>query len=247
MAINADAAGGPVNESSHVLTKAATRLTALADRPALDDPDPDSDVGDTAGVSGDEVCEDPDTAGEATGEQVDGDVTATDDEEPAARVAATRTWPALVVGLVAVLALGGLGGWLGYGVYRDRQDGVLRNEFLAAGRQGALNLTTIDYTHADADVQRILDSSTGQFRDDFSKHAPAFIDVVKRAQSKTSGSITDAGVESSTGESARVLVAVSVNTTDAGASDQAPRHWRMRVDVQKVGDTMKVSNVGFVP
>ncbi|OBH16871.1 mammalian cell entry protein [Mycobacterium sp. E342] len=169
------------------------------------------------------------------------------DDESGPSVSVPRTWPALVIGLVAVVALGGLGGWLGYGVYRDRQDGMLRAAFLTAGRQGALNLTTIDYTHADADVQRILDSSTGQFREDFSKHAPAFIDVVKRAQSKTHGSITDAGLESSTGESARVLVAVSVNTTNVGASDQAPRHWRMRVDVQKVGDTMKVSNVGFVP
>lgn len=247
MAIDADAAEGPVNGSSHVLTKTAARLTALADRPAPDDPDPDSGPGEAAVASDEETRDDPDAAGEATGEEADADVMADGADESGPSVAVTRTWPVLVVGVVAVLALSGLGGWLGYGVYRDRQDGVLRNEFLAAGRQGALNLTTIDYTHADADVQRILDSSTGQFRDDFSKHAPAFIDVVKRAQSKTRGSITDAGVESSTGESARVLVAVSVNTTNAGASDQAPRHWRMRVDVQKVGDTMKVSNVGFVP
>ncbi|MEE6174909.1 mammalian cell entry protein [Mycobacterium sp. 050134] len=246
MAINADGAEGPVNGSSQVPTNTAIGLTALADPPSSGDSDPDADAGDTAGRSVEESCDDPDTGGEATGEQGDADV-ASDGADAGPRVAGSRTWPALAVGLVAVVALGGLGGWLGYGIYRDRQDDALRNQFLAAGRQGALNLTTIDYTHADADVQRILDSSTGQFRDDFSKHAPAFIDVVKRAQSKTNGNVTDAGLESSTGESARVLVAVSVNTTNAGAADQAPRHWRMRVDVQKVGDTMKVSNVGFVP
>jgi len=232
-----------VNGSSHVQTNTATGLTALADRPASHDAEPDSGTGDAARAPGEETGDGPETAGE----QLDADVTDNGGEQLAPRVVVTRTRAALVVGLVAVVALSGLGGWLGYGVYRDRQDGTLRNEFLAAGRQGALNLTTIDYTHADADVQRILDSSTGQFREDFSKHAPAFIDVVKRAQSKASGNITDAGLESSTGESARVLVAVSVNTTNAGASDQTPRRWRMRVDVQKVGDTMKVSNVGFVP
>jgi Mce-associated membrane protein len=40
---------------------------------------------------------------------------------------------------------------------------------------------------------------------------------------------------------------VAVNTSNRGATDQPVRHWRMRIEVQKVGDTVKVSNVGFVP
>ncbi|MGA9493166.1 MAG: mammalian cell entry protein, partial [Mycobacterium sp.] len=48
-------------------------------------------------------------------------------------------------------------------------------------------------------------------------------------------------------DSARALVAVSVLTADAGDAQQVPREWRMRIDVQKVGDQVKVSNVGFVP
>jgi len=40
---------------------------------------------------------------------------------------------------------------------------------------------------------------------------------------------------------------VSVTTSNKGATDQQPRHWRMRVDVQKIGDAVKVANVGFVP
>jgi len=38
-----------------------------------------------------------------------------------------------------------------------------------------------------------------------------------------------------------------VNTSNAGTVEPSVRHWRMRIDVQKVGDTLKVSNVGFVP
>jgi Mce-associated membrane protein len=154
---------------------------------------------------------------------------------------------ALVVGLATVLALGGLAAWFGHGAYQAQQADKQRNRFLAVGKQGAVNLTTIDYTDAEADIQRILDSSTGQFFDDFSKRAPAFVDLVKLAKSKTQASITDAGVESVSGDSAQVLVAVAVNTTTAGTPDPSVRHWRMRIDVQKVGDTVKVSNVGFVP
>lgn len=154
---------------------------------------------------------------------------------------------ALVVGSVAVVGLGALAGWLGHGTHTARQLDGQRNSFLAVGKQGAVNLTTIDYTEADDDVQRILGSSTGRFHDDFSKRADAFVDVVKHAKSKTQGSVTEAGVESISGNSARVLVAVAVKTTNAGSPDQSTRRWRMRIDVQKVGDTVKVSNVGFVP
>ena len=41
---------------------------------------------------------------------------------------------------------------------------------VAAGR-GVLALTTIDHNEVDRDVQRILDASTGAFRDDFAQRA----------------------------------------------------------------------------
>jgi Mce-associated membrane protein len=154
---------------------------------------------------------------------------------------------ALIVGLVTILALAALAGWFGYGVYQTHQTDKMRSLYLAVARQGALNLTTINYTEADADIQRILDSSTGQFYDDFSKRAPAFVEVVKQAQAKTDGSIVEAGLESFNGDSARVLVAVRVTTSNKGVTDAQPRHWRMRIDVQKVAQTVKVANVGFVP
>ena len=122
-----------------------------------------------------------------------------------------------------------------------------RKLFLQVGRQGALNLTTIDWQHADADVQRVLDSSTGTFYDDFQSRAAPFVEVVKQAQSKSVGTISEAGLESESDNAAKVLVAVTVNTTNAGAPEQQPRSWRMRISVEKVGDDAKVSNVEFVP
>jgi len=38
-----------------------------------------------------------------------------------------------------------------------------------------------------------------------------------------------------------------VKTTLAGAPQQDPRAWRMRIDVQRVGEQVKVANVEFVP
>ena len=155
---------------------------------------------------------------------------------------------ATIVGLVLVVALAGLVGWLGFRTYESQQLESKRELFLQVGRQGALNLTTIDWENAEADVQRILDSATGAFYDDFEQRAAPFIDVVKQAQSKSVGSVTEAGLESDTESEAKVLVAVTVQTSNAGAAEQQPRLWRMRVTVQDVGDDqVKVANVEFVP
>jgi Mce-associated membrane protein len=153
---------------------------------------------------------------------------------------------ATILGLVAVVALAGLCGWLGFRAFESRKTADERNSFLQVGRQAALNLTTIDFAHADEDVQRVLDSSTGTFYDDFQARAQPFKEVVKQAKSKSVGTIAEAGVESETPDGAEVLVAVTVKTSNAGAAEQEPRAWRMRITVQKVGDEAKVANVRFV-
>ena len=123
----------------------------------------------------------------------------------------------------------------------------MRAEFVQVARQSAVNLTTIDWQHADADVRRILDTATGTFHENFAKRAQPFIDVVKQAQSKSEGTVVSAGLESVTADAAQVLVAVNVKTTNLGSQETAPRSWRMRIDVQKKGNDMKVSDVEFVP
>jgi len=154
---------------------------------------------------------------------------------------------ASIVGLVVVLALGGLVGWLSFRAYQSHQLDTQRKVFLQVGRQGALNLTTIDYQHVDDDVKRILDSATGKFYDDFQQRSQPFTEVVKQVKSKSVGTVTEAGLESESKDEAQVLVAVAVNTTVEGQPEQQPRAWRMRILVQKVGEDTKVSNVEFVP
>jgi Mce-associated membrane protein len=202
----------------------------------------------------------PESSGVEVTDQVPTDDTTeaadeTSEEETADEEAAPAKPPmshvrlAMIAGLVLVVALAGLTGWLGFRAYQSHQSDEQQKLFLSVGRQGALNLTTIDWQHADADVQRILDSATGTFYDDFQKRAQPFMEVVKQAQSKSEGTIAEAGLEpqSITANGAQVLVAVNVKTSNAGAPDQAPRAWRMRITVQKVGDEAKVANVEFVP
>jgi Mce-associated membrane protein len=162
------------------------------------------------------------------------------------RARLTRTGSAVVAGALIVATLAGLTGWLGYRAYQQHEAGAQRELFVQTARQGAVNLTSINYTEVDADVQRILDLATGAFRDDFEQRSKPFIEVVKVAQSKSEGTVTNAGLESQNVDSAQVLVAVAVKSQTAGG-EEAPREWRMRIEVRSVGDDAKVSNVVFVP
>ena len=229
---------------------------------------PDGELTESSAAEEQSSAAEPDSAAqdesadEALDESVDGtedtdDEAAEEGDEKAADSAADGAAPAkprmshvrlaLIAGLVAVVALAGLTGWTGYRAYNSYQGEKQRQLFLQVGRQGALNLTTINWEHAEADVQRVLDSATGQFYDDFQNRAAPFIEVVKQAQSKSEGSISEAGLESASSEEAQVLVAVTVNTSNVGAPQQEPRAWRMRLTVTKIGDEAKVSNVEFVP
>ncbi len=185
----------------------------------------------------------PDAAGEVADDETPAE---TGDEKAPARSAMSHVRLATILGLVSVVALAGLCGWLGFRAYQSKKAADERNLFLQVGRQAALNLTTIDFEHADEDVQRVLDSSTGTFYDDFQARAQPFKEVVKQAKSKSVGTIAEAGVETINGDGADVLVAVTVKTSNAGAAEQEPRAWRMRITVQKVGDEAKVANVRFV-
>ena len=154
----------------------------------------------------------------------------------------------IAVGLAIVVALSGLGGWLGFRVHQDDQVQAQRNLYVQVARQTAINLTTIDYTEVDADIKRVLDSATGAFHDEFQNRSQPFVEVVKKVQSKSEGTISEAGLLSYTKDQAQVLVAVAVKTSMAGApADQEPRRWRMRLTVDKTGDSAKVSSVEFVP
>jgi Mce-associated membrane protein len=137
-------------------------------------------------------------------------------------------------------------GLSGYRVYQDRAADRMRELFVETGKRVAVDVTTIDHLHAESDVRRVLDSATGTFRNDFSGRSAALIDVVKRTQSTSVGTVTEAGLESVSGEEGRVLVSIAVTTRNFGVAEQQPRYWRMRLTLVRDEDAAKVSKVDFV-
>jgi Mce-associated membrane protein len=224
----------------------------IANPQLSDSSESDGDAG-TAEVDADRAGE-SDEAGESSGteqaeaaEPLEAEAGESSESDTAVRRAPMSPLKAAtVVGLVLVLATGGLAGWSVYQYVQNRHAQQDREMFLAVGRQAAVNLTSIGFENADADVQRVLDSATGTFYDEFNMRAQPFIEVVKQAKSKSTGVVNAAALESVDGDEATVLVAVTINSSNAGAPNQQPRDWRMKVTVEKVAEGAKVSKVDFV-
>jgi Mce-associated membrane protein len=156
------------------------------------------------------------------------------------------SWLLTTAAVLAICALLGVSGWMAWHHHNVVQEQQRSAAFIATARQGVINLTSLDFKKAKEDVQRVLDSATGEFRDDFQRRADDFASVVKDSKAVTEGSVAATAVESMGKDSAVVLVLANERVTNlAGAKDQ-PRTFRFRVSVVHDGDELKVSKVEFV-
>jgi Mce-associated membrane protein len=133
-------------------------------------------------------------------------------------------------------------------IHRDQAAEQQRSaEYAAAARQSAVTLMSLDFNKAKEDVQRIIDNSTGQFRDDFKNQADDFIKVAQDSKVITEVTVNATGVEQMTNDTAVVLVSATSRVTNAAGAKQEPRSWRLSVNLQRDGGQIKMSKVEFVP
>ena len=165
-----------------------------------------------------------------------------------------RRWPAAIrswlgvgsAGLLAgaVVALIALMLWQHHRVAAQRSRDA---EFVEAARAGVVALLSIDHSHAKADVQRVLNLSTGAVRDDFHSRADDFVKTAEKSNAVTKGSVSAAALEWAQADSGVVLVAASSQVTNSTGARDDPRPWRMSVTVTRDGGQVRMSDVEFVP
>jgi Mce-associated membrane protein len=219
----------------------AEKQSADADKDDADKDDADEDADDTV-------------------ESVDGE---TDEEEPDETITAAegesrpvrrrRRLPSLSLSAIskvaAVILICAFAAATGYMMWRDH-DATERAQrsanFVAGARQGIINMTSLDFNRAKDDVQRVIDSSTGQFRDDFQQRAKDFASVVEQSKVVTQGTVSSAALESMDEHSASVLILATSKITNAAGAKDEPRVFRLRVTVTEDGGQYKMSKVDFV-
>jgi Mce-associated membrane protein len=151
---------------------------------------------------------------------------------------------ALVLLVCAAGAASGYMVWAHRAAVADRQQAA---EFVAAARQSVITLMSLNFQNAQQDVQRVVDTSTGEFHDDFEQRAKDFTSVIEESKVITTANVNNAALQSMSGDAAVVLVAASSKVTNAAGAVQEPRAWRLIVTVARDGDELKMSRVEFVP
>ncbi|WP_374159351.1 hypothetical protein ACEWX3_10165 [Mycobacterium sp. G7A2] len=249
----------PANGLSEGATQGATinGATEVADADGATEAAPSKGATEVADADGaTEVADSGDTV-EAVGGDLDaardGGVDVEDEATPARRRRRLRlprpTWRGIVAALV-ILVTAALLALSGYMIWEHREAERLRQldaEYSAAARQSVVTLMSLNFNNAEEDVQRIIDNSTGQFKDDFESQAQDFVQVAQDSKVVTEVSVNATGVESMTEDTAVVLVAASSRVTNSGGANQEPRTWRLSVHLQREGEQLKMSKVEFVP
>jgi Mce-associated membrane protein len=219
---------------------------------ATDTDDTDEDVTDAAETDSDEAEAETEEEDEEEEEEVSDETP--EDAESESKSARSRrlrlpslsvTWKAVVIVLICAFV-----GASGYMVWQ-RNETTERNQrtanFIAGARQGVVNMFSLDFNRSKEDVQRVIDSSTGQFRDDLQQRAKDFTTVVEQSKVVTQGTVNAAAVQSIDGNSALVLVAASSQITNAAGAKDERRNWRLKVTVTDDGGQYKMSKLEFVP
>ncbi|WP_423203364.1 hypothetical protein [Mycobacterium kubicae] len=156
----------------------------------------------------------------------------------------------IVAQLAAVFLILGFAGLSAYFVWKHDEANERQQRaaaFAAGAKQGVVNMTSLDFNKAKEDVQRVIDSSTGEFRDDFQARAADFTKVVEQSKVVTEGTVNATAVESMDGRTALVLVSATSRVTNSPNTKDEPRVWRLRVTVTEESGQYKMSKVEFVP
>ncbi|SEN44058.1 hypothetical protein [Nonomuraea pusilla] len=158
---------------------------------------------------------------------------------------AARPFRILIITLSAVLALlAGAGVWISAQA-RDEQAkaGDRQAAMLAAGTH-AKNLISLDYRTVDADVRRIIDTSTGGARTEYESTAEKLRSTTRTNKVVQHGVLRATGLVSLGDGTARVLVVADVEIRwDGSKSAPQERFYRWSMDLTKVGGAWLVSKV----
>lgn len=119
-------------------------------------------------------------------------------------------------------------------------------EFTAAARRGVEMMMSIDPDHAQENIQRVIDDTTGALQSQLRVTSTYLVKDAQDAKVTTKATVQDIAVESMTDNSAVVLVVAKSDTTNPDKTRRPPVFWRLSVNIDRDGGQLKMSKVDFV-
>ncbi len=214
----------------------------VADPPAIAAAEADEAHDDTAPA---DAPSDMDSGGAdpaEPGEAPDQDEVIADDLRPDVRkrrrINAVRFAAAAV--LAVVLTGAGYEGWL---LFQHHQKDVAATQALDAAKKYIITLTSVDTNAIDKNFTEVLDGSTGEFKDMYTKSSAQLRQTLIDNKAAAHGSVIDAAVQSASEDKVDVVLfvdqSVSNGTTPAPQLDRS----RVKMTMEKVDGRWLASKV----
>lgn len=119
-------------------------------------------------------------------------------------------------------------------------------EFAAAAREGVTALMSVDANHAREDIQRALDDSTGELREELLHTGVALAEKVEASKVSTTVIVDAVAVESTTEDSGIVLVAARSDKAFPDDAERPMNSLRIVVHLRRDDDRLKMAKVDFL-
>ncbi|MGB0971263.1 MAG: Mce protein [Mycobacterium sp.] len=213
--------------------------TADADATESTDPTKSTDSADSA--------DRPDETGETDRGENDGE---TDSAEPAAEstdpAVTPRRWTRHArIGLVAAVYLGafGLAGFLGWKLWEQHT----LNQASQAAQQTAISyaqvLTSIDSNNLDQNFSEVLNGSTGEFKDMYSRDSMRLRQLLIDNKATAHGVVVDSAIQSESKNKVVVLLLVDQTVSNTARPDARSDSSRMKITMENVDNRWLASKV----
>lgn len=154
--------------------------------------------------------------------------------------AGVALWTVLVAALLVAAVVLGLRLHASSGATDDREGA------LQAARQEALNLTSVDGTGIQEDLQRVLEGATGQFRKEFAGQSARLKTVLQQNKVLAQGQVLGAGLVRADDSTATALVLIDSTVRNKAVPDGQVRTYRMQLELEHVGARWLTSTLQFV-
>ncbi|MEB3048926.1 Mce protein [Mycolicibacter sp. MYC123] len=171
--------------------------------------------------------------------------TATPDpvESSAPSTRRTRAAALLAALVIAALAYSGYAGWR---LHQVDASAAAAQSALAAAKDYAIALTTLDTADIDGNYARALDGATGGFKEAYSLGAKQLRQILIDNKASGKGVVIDAAVKSATTKRVEVLLFVDQSITNAVRSQPRIDRNRIQMTMERVDGQWLASQVDLI-
>jgi Mce-associated membrane protein len=148
---------------------------------------------------------------------------------------------------VVVVGLAIASGWLGAVSLRNKDEADQKAKATQSARQMGVNLMSLNSDTAQRDLDRIVNGTTGDFKNKLAGQSKAFMDQVTKAKAKSTVTDVDAALVSIDGDSAEVMVSLTGTVTNDKVQNGTPQGYRYQMELTQVDGRWLVSGLEVVP